>query len=158
MKSLLLLLAALPLFAQGGLVYQNAPILSGDVSITAATAPAQKQFVVHWTSIEKCLDCMSTLAVMCYTDNGEGCGTPMTVVDHWDSFATVEEALSFVNHGFTDPNENFFTAGLRRRVIPHQPEFVGIFKLAPVELVKQVTKIEEPQPPKVTETVTYTKK
>lgn len=111
--------------------------------------PAASKYLVEYSTAEKCYECGVRFAIGCLPDSPD-CGVPNKAVPHFVEFATVKEALTFIN--LTEEDNRWLAD---RGTVITAKTFVRLLAFTEVALDKDVKIVEEPQPPKKIETVTY---
>ena len=119
---------------------------------SSAPSPAPR-YLVEYTTSEKCYTCGYSYAVVCGSGDSD-CNAPVMPVSHFEEFATVKEALHFINSGMGP--EWGVTGGLTLTYPARQERtFKRLLTVLEVPVDKEVSVVEEPQPPKRNETVKY---
>lgn len=107
-----------------------------------ASRPGQR-YLVEYTTEERCYDCTTTYAVYC----PNGCAPPTIDVPRTKDFASIREALTFINGGMVEDDRWGFPERLRH--------FKRLLAFSAVQLDRDITVTEEPQPAKKTEQVKW---
>lgn len=121
---------------------------------TSQTTTASK-YLVEYSTTEKCYECGTRFAIGCLPDSPD-CGVPNKAVSHFVEFDSIRDALTFVNTGMYRDGDLMATISMAWELKAQNPRtFVRLMAIQAVALDKEVKTVEEPQPPKKVETVTY---
>lgn len=110
------------------------------------------KYLVEYTTSEKCRDCNYAYAIVCLDD--ADCNVPRITISHFVEFASVKEALAYINNGMkpVSPVGMYVWSGNAR---PAAATFVRLLSFTEVPVVKDEQVTREPQPAKEIRTIRY---